>query len=78
MVFKDVCDVLSHVLDMLPDEVQEAFKLSKPSFAYISTAYDAEKHLQRVQEFKNLCLVEYLTCQHRHFCFDCLIVSLQR
>jgi len=54
MVFKDICDILSRILDMLPDEIQEAFKLSKPSFAYISTAYDAKKHLQRVQEFKKI------------------------
>lgn len=48
----EICDVLSQILDRLPKDVQEAFKLSKPEFAYIHADYDAEKFLKRREKFQ--------------------------
>lgn len=47
-----ICDMLSQILHLIPEEAQETFKLSKPEFMYIPASYDIKKSIQRIKEFK--------------------------
>ena len=49
---KDICDIVSHIFYLLPNDVQEAFKLSDPVFEYIPASFDMKKSIKRREEFR--------------------------
>lgn len=48
----EICGILLSILRSMPEEAQEAFKLSEPKFRCIPASYDMKKSIQRIQEFK--------------------------
>lgn len=64
---QDICGMLSQILDLVPKEVQECFRFSKPEFAHIPASFDMEKSLQRLEEFKASILHEPPSLPAAHF-----------
>ncbi|MBU2617176.1 MAG: hypothetical protein KKI07_00660 [Euryarchaeota archaeon] len=49
---KDIRNILSQIFYLLPNDIQEAFKLSNPVFEYISASFNMEKSIKRGEEFR--------------------------